>query len=111
MVLLNVLSFYDGLRNLIRGSIDAGFIGRHHEQLVVFVDGPPMPDPVSSPENVEDLSSEWVKAQEDFDWGTAALEAFEGWTSEGHKPYPFDWTRRVDGEASGTKAEVALGAT
>jgi len=36
-----------------------------------------------------------MKAHEEFDWGTAALEALDGWDLEVKlKKRPFDWGRR-----------------
>ncbi|KAF5373174.1 hypothetical protein D9758_001549 [Tetrapyrgos nigripes] len=63
IVLLNILSFYNPLRLLIKTSIEAGFIGEEYEDIVVFVDGP---------ENRAE--------HEEFDWGGAALRALDRWT-------------------------------
>ncbi|KAF5372881.1 hypothetical protein D9758_001554 [Tetrapyrgos nigripes] len=53
VVVLNVLSFYDPLRVLIKSAIAAGFIRPYNENLIVFVDGPSSSDPTE---------------QENFDW-------------------------------------------
>uniref|UniRef100_A0A8H8CN46 Cytokinin riboside 5'-monophosphate phosphoribohydrolase n=1 Tax=Psilocybe cubensis TaxID=181762 RepID=A0A8H8CN46_PSICU len=62
VVLINVLSFWEPLRTLIKSSIDAGFIKPSSERLIQFIDGP---------ENHEE--------HESFDWGTAAIEALDNW--------------------------------
>lgn len=77
MVVLNVLGFYDPLRDLIQSAIRTGFIVPQNNGLVVFIDGP------------SDLS-----AHEAFDWGTPALEALENWK----KPefdLGFDWSKKL----------------
>jgi len=103
VVLVNVLGFYEPLRVLIHSAIKGGFIEPQNERLVLFVDGPPKskskePDsdlPPSS--NTEE--EEWIKAHEEFDWGTKALQALDGWDGEkeGFRRYPFEWGRRRDG--------------
>lgn len=62
VVLVNVNSYYNPLRELIRNGIREGFIRRENEKLVVFVDGP----------------SDHA-AHETFDWGRAAVEAIDAW--------------------------------
>ncbi|KAG5717978.1 putative cytokinin riboside 5'-monophosphate phosphoribohydrolase LOGL2 [Termitomyces sp. T112] len=83
VVLLNVLSYYNPLRQLIENGIDAGFISPSSRNLIVFVDGPSTPD-----------------EHEIFDWGTAALDAIGKWQGSGVQKH-FDWTQRKDGSASG----------
>ncbi|KAL0070594.1 hypothetical protein AAF712_002434 [Marasmius tenuissimus] len=56
IVVINVLGFYDSLKQQIKAAIEAGFVEPHNESLVVFVDGP------------EDMDQ-----HETFDWGLAAL--------------------------------------
>ncbi|KJA18549.1 hypothetical protein HYPSUDRAFT_144807, partial [Hypholoma sublateritium FD-334 SS-4] len=73
VVLLNVLSFWDPLRILIKSSIEAGFIKPSSERLIVFVDGP------------ADKSK-----HEHHNWGKAALEALDGW-QRGHNSGLFKW--------------------
>ncbi|KIM41230.1 hypothetical protein M413DRAFT_410766 [Hebeloma cylindrosporum] len=80
VALLNVLSFWEPLRALLKGSIDAGFIKPQNEQLIIFVDGP------------EDL-----KEHEDFDWGKAALEALDNWERGSTKPL-FSWSHGPYGD-------------
>jgi hypothetical protein len=66
--------------------------------LVLFVDGPPNLHPNTTAILKED--PEWIKAHEEFDWGTAALEALDGWDREvGFRKYPFDWGRRRNASA------------
>lgn len=75
VVLLNVLSFWEPLRSLIKGSITAGFIKPQSERLIIFVDGP------------ADHSD-----HQSFDWGRAALEALNSWET-GQIDSPFVWSR------------------
>lgn len=78
VVLLNVLSFWEPLRALIKTSIQAGFIRPLGEQYVIVVDGPADP-----------------QEHEMFDWGKAALEALDSW--EHGKNYPlYDWSLKSD---------------
>lgn len=89
VVLLNVLSFWEPLRALIRTSMEAGFIKNLSERLVTFVDGP------------TDL-----REHETFDWGKAALEAIDSW--EGGKNIPlYDWSM----ESDSTQCEDSYGGT
>lgn len=76
VILLNVRSFYDPLRQLIKDGVREGFIDPVNEHIVVFIDGPP---------SIEEHGS--------FDWGKAALEAIDSWHIEALKPM-FDWTKR-----------------
>ncbi|KAJ8093076.1 hypothetical protein PM082_020558 [Marasmius tenuissimus] len=62
IVVINVLGFYDSLKQQIKAAIEAGFVEPHNESLVVFVDGP------------EDMDQ-----HETFDWGLAALGALDRW--------------------------------
>ncbi|KAF9018512.1 hypothetical protein BDZ89DRAFT_343715 [Hymenopellis radicata] len=88
VIILNVLSFYDPMRALIRNGVGAGFIAPVNEKIIVFVDGPA---------SAEEHSS--------FDWGSAALEALDGWTWEAESIY--DWTIRRREE----RDDAELGAT
>ncbi|KAJ3516718.1 hypothetical protein NLJ89_g945 [Agrocybe chaxingu] len=82
VVLLNVLSFWEPLRVLIKSSIDAGFIRPASESLVLFVDGPVAPED-----------------HESFDWGKAALDALKAWEGRQFKPL-FDWSKKDGHESS-----------
>ncbi|CAA7267891.1 unnamed protein product [Cyclocybe aegerita] len=82
VVLLNVLSFWEPLRVLIKSSIDAGFIRPASESLVLFVDGPAAPED-----------------HESFDWGKAALDALKAWKGRQSKPL-FDWSKKDEHESS-----------
>lgn len=86
VVLLNVLSFYSPLRDLIRNGIKEGFIQPSNERLIFFVDGP------------SDLSE-----HESFDWGPAALEALDSWTNGESPAYLYDWSKCLgsQGEING----------
>ncbi|KAF8531625.1 hypothetical protein JB92DRAFT_2849290 [Gautieria morchelliformis] len=77
VVILNVLGFYEPLRDLIRSGIRTGFIPAKNEGLMIFVDGP------------SDLT-----AHETFDWGTPALVALRNWNNPGFD-FGFDWTKKL----------------
>ena len=83
MVLLNVQSFWEPVRTLIKSGIDAGFIRPESADLVVFVDGP------------VDHST-----HEAFDWGTAALKALDGW-KRGRNQGLFVWSQKAGQEGYG----------
>ena len=78
VVLLNVLSFWEPLRALIKGSIEAGFIRPCSERLVIFIDGPADP-----------------REHETFDWGKAALEAIDSWEEGKNNPL-YNWSKEPD---------------
>ncbi|KAF8889771.1 hypothetical protein CPB84DRAFT_1941542 [Gymnopilus junonius] len=78
VVLLNVHSFWEPLRTLIRKSIEAGFIKPASERLAIFVDGPTKDE--------DHLS---------FDWGKAAMEALDSWQMGQIEPL-FHWPDRMD---------------
>lgn len=82
VVLVNVLGFWNPMKELINTSVKHGFIKESSDKLIIFVDGP---------ENVEDHA--------EFDWGSASLKAIEEWKPEGFIPI-FDWTMRANGEKS-----------
>ncbi|KIK54552.1 hypothetical protein GYMLUDRAFT_48684 [Collybiopsis luxurians FD-317 M1] len=79
IVLLNVLNYYDPIRQMILRAIEDGFIQPFNVKLITFVDGP------------EDL-----ELHEQYDWGTAALKAIEGWKKGEHKAF-YDWSKRMNG--------------
>ncbi|KAJ7179681.1 hypothetical protein C8R46DRAFT_1074483 [Mycena filopes] len=62
ILLINVLSFYEPLRQIIRTGIEENFIPEINEDFVIFIDGP-----------------EAHSEHEAFDWGAAALAAFAAW--------------------------------
>ena len=78
-MLLNVLSYYNPLRELIKNGIQQGFIQPQNERLVIFVDGP------------ADL-----REHEDFDWGKAALNAIDTWQHDKIYTLPFHWNKDED---------------
>jgi len=88
VVLLNVLSFFDPLRQLIRNGVKEGYINPSNESLIVFVDGPASHDD-----------------HEAFDWGTAALKAIEEWQGSNIKT-PYNWGMRKNGSSSGNLDSV-----
>ncbi|KAI0093741.1 hypothetical protein BDY19DRAFT_270476 [Irpex rosettiformis] len=75
-IVLNVLSFYEPLRQLIRNGVQAGFIKKENETLVIFVDGPP--------DHAE---------HESFDWGRAALDAMDSWKTVDRQVY-YNWDKQ-----------------
>ncbi|KDQ59633.1 hypothetical protein JAAARDRAFT_33208 [Jaapia argillacea MUCL 33604] len=79
IVILNVLSFYDPLRSLVRKGLEAGFIQPQNESLIVFVDGP------------SDHSD-----HQSFDWGSAALDAVDTWRREVSSKPQYDWSKTID---------------
>ncbi|KAF9453253.1 hypothetical protein P691DRAFT_755706 [Macrolepiota fuliginosa MF-IS2] len=81
VVLVNVLGFWDPLRQLIKRSIQEGFIKSTSEHLVTFVDGPANPEEHPT-----------------YDWGTATLAALDEWERGRHHAL-FDWTQKMDGTA------------
>lgn len=93
VILLNVLSYYNPLRELIRNGVREGFIQPHNEKLCVFVDGPTDP-----------------KDHESFNWGQAALDAIATWQYDQIQPLPFHWTKDTDTSAiPDSKANIMNG--
>lgn len=82
VIVLNVLSFYEPLRQLIRNGVREGFIAPQNEQLVLFVDGP-------ADQGLHDA----------FDWGRAALDALDQWQDTRNPSLLYDWTKRQTGDA------------
>lgn len=82
VILLNVLSYYNPLRELIRNGVREGFIQPHNEKLCVFVDGPT--------DHKDHIS---------FDWGQAALDAIAAWRHDQIQTLPFHWTKDIDTSA------------
>ena len=75
VILVNVLGFYDRLRDLIDSIVVAGFIRPQQRSLITFVDGPPRPDGSSSAEQ----GQKYIEEHRAFDWGKAVSEAMEEW--------------------------------
>ncbi|KAJ6606406.1 hypothetical protein DFH09DRAFT_1120107 [Mycena vulgaris] len=80
VVLLNVLAFFEPLRQLINSSIEYGFIKPASKDLIIFVDGP---------------SSR--AEHESFNWGEAALKALDSWQHDAEEGL-FDWTVKMEGK-------------
>jgi len=78
VVLLNVCSFWEPLRQLINNGIAYGFIKPISRDIVLFVDGP----------------SEHSE-HETFNWGEAALKALDGWKRDPEDGL-YHWTSGVD---------------
>ncbi|KAF8415896.1 hypothetical protein L210DRAFT_3415189 [Boletus edulis BED1] len=79
VVLINVFSYYNPLRDLIRTGIREGFIRPENERLVVFIDGP------------ADHAD-----HETFDWGRAAVDAIDAWEHAKVCTLPFYWNKDED---------------
>ncbi|KAF8842484.1 hypothetical protein BDN67DRAFT_899107 [Paxillus ammoniavirescens] len=92
VIVLNVLSYYNPLRDLIKNGVREGFIRPQNEKLVVFVEGPADPD-----------------EHEDYDWGTAALKAIDAWEHDKVSTLPFHWTKDVDSSNIGKGASSGNG--
>ncbi|TCD62389.1 hypothetical protein EIP91_006943 [Steccherinum ochraceum] len=80
ILLVNVYSYWEPLRQLIRNGIAEGFISAKNEKLIQFVDGPA--------DHAE---------HEDFDWGKATLEALDKWEAVVIS-YTYNWTKRTAGD-------------
>lgn len=80
VVLVNVLGFFNPLRELITMAVTSGFIQPTNVGLVVFVDGP------------ADLSEHLT-----YDWGAHALEALQRWKKPEGFPtgYNWDWEKKL----------------
>ncbi|KAL1744181.1 hypothetical protein HDZ31DRAFT_39246 [Schizophyllum fasciatum] len=79
VILLNVLGYYDPLRQLVKNGIAAGFIQPYNESIVLYLDGP------------ADRSAHGT-----FDWGSAALEMINKWYTV-HTARPlYNWVTRED---------------
>ncbi|KAJ7273048.1 hypothetical protein C8J57DRAFT_1063276 [Mycena rebaudengoi] len=82
VVVFNVLSFFEPLRQLVNNGVEYGFIRPASKDLVIFVDGPASHD-----------------EHESYNWGEAGLAALEGWNRQAENGL-FDWTVRMKGEHS-----------
>ncbi|KIJ69661.1 hypothetical protein HYDPIDRAFT_80450 [Hydnomerulius pinastri MD-312] len=91
VILLNVLSYYNALRELVKNGVREGFIQPQNEKLVIFVDGPAD-----------------HKDHENFDWGQAALDAIGTWQHDKINTLPFYWTKDVD-SSDMSKGNVPVG--
>ena len=87
-IVVNVLGYYDPLRQLIRNGVREGFIAARNEKLVLFVDGP------------EDHAE-----HEAFDWGKAALDTLDGWQAGNYEVY-YDWTKRKGADDTSKDGEL-----
>ena len=75
-IVVNVLGYYDPLRQLIRNGVRDGYIAERNEKLILFVDGP---------DNHAD--------HEGFDWGKAVLDVLDSWQAV-HRDIYYDWSKR-----------------
>ncbi|TFK29819.1 hypothetical protein FA15DRAFT_751971 [Coprinopsis marcescibilis] len=88
VILVNVLSFWEPLRQLVDSSIAYGFIKPISKEIIVFVDGPA---------NHEEHAG--------FDWGSAVLRAIEEWNLRDDRPL-FDWSKTLDGDSADALAST-----
>ncbi|TFK87914.1 hypothetical protein K466DRAFT_615416 [Polyporus arcularius HHB13444] len=88
VLVVNVLNYWNPLRELVRNGIENGFILAKNEALLRFVEGP------------ADLAE-----HESFDWGKATMEALDKWQGAQASHF-YDWTLRKDGKTE----EDVLGA-
>ncbi|KAI0818493.1 hypothetical protein BC629DRAFT_1579097 [Irpex lacteus] len=78
IIVLNVLSYYEPLRQLIRNGVEAGFVREQNESIITFIDGP----------------SDHAE-HESFDWGHAALDVINSWkTDPVARPTHYDWSKQ-----------------
>ncbi|KAG8831323.1 hypothetical protein FRC17_003276 [Serendipita sp. 399] len=87
VVLVNVLNYYNPLREQLRVAIEAGFVRAENLQLLTFVDGP------------EDLNEHI-----EYDWGTAVVKVLDEWKPTGWKGFGFDWTKKQSGQMTPMQA-------
>jgi len=80
VILLNVLSFFDPLRELIQNGLREGYIQPQNENLIIFVDGPTE-----------------RHAHETYDWGKAALHALHEWQPACEQSL-YDWKKTSSDE-------------
>ncbi|KAI0694162.1 hypothetical protein C8T65DRAFT_585234 [Cerioporus squamosus] len=80
VLVVNVLNYWEPLRELVRNGIKNGFITPKNEALLQFVEGP------------ADLAE-----HETFDWGKATMEALDKWQGAPTSHF-YNWTLRKDGE-------------
>jgi hypothetical protein len=85
--LVNVLGYYNPLREQIAVAVKAGFIKEENVHLITFVDGPA---------NMNEHTT--------FDWGQAVVKALDEWKPSGWKGFGFDWSKQLDGRASPLQA-------
>ncbi|KAL4242482.1 hypothetical protein ABKN59_011808 [Abortiporus biennis] len=64
LIVLNVLGYFDSIKEMIRSGVQKGFIYPENEGLIHFVDGP------------QDKETHAT-----FDWGKAALQALDSWNT------------------------------
>lgn len=88
IIVLNVLGYFNPLRDLIQNGVREGFINPQNEALVQFVDGPPE-----------------YEVHDTFDWGKAAIDALDYW-KPAERTHFYDWTRRK-GHATGDALDAA----
>lgn len=86
VILVNVRGFYEPLRLLIQKGVEEGFILPVNETIIVFVDGPSSFD-----------------EHDNFDWGTATLQALDAWKWDRVQPL-FKWS--TDGAPENEKLKA-----
>lgn len=83
ILVLNVRSYYEPLRQLVRNGIDEGYINARNEHLIIFIDGP------------SDHSQ-----HDSFDWGRAALDVLDNWQPVDRECY-YDWSKSRQSTTNG----------
>lgn len=79
IILVNVLNYYEPLREQIVKGIEAGFIKEENLNLITFVNGP---------ENMEEHAT--------FDWGAAVTKVLDDYRPTGWKGFGFDWSAKMN---------------
>ncbi|CCM05794.1 uncharacterized protein FIBRA_08027 [Fibroporia radiculosa] len=79
IIILNVLGFFNPLRDLIRNGVREGFIPAPNEALVWFIDGPEF------------------EQHDAYDWGRVAIAALDSWKPSERTHY-YDWTVKGAGQ-------------
>lgn len=75
ILVINALSYYEPLRQLIRNGVQEGYIHARNEHLITFIDGP------------SDHSQ-----HDSYDWGRAALDTIDKWQAVDRECY-YDWSK------------------
>jgi predicted Rossmann-fold nucleotide-binding protein len=84
---INVLSFWEPLRQLVKSAVTAGFIQPQNADLILFVDGP------------DDKSQ-----HENYDWGAAVIHILDETHITEKQGGLYDWTKKREGNQSALDA-------
>ncbi|KAI0792767.1 hypothetical protein C8Q75DRAFT_713821 [Abortiporus biennis] len=83
LIVLNVLGYFDSIKEMIRSGVQKGFIYPENEGLIHFVDGP------------QDKETHAT-----FDWGKAALQALDSWNTV-VRMNQYDFSKRTVANSNG----------